>query len=850
MNRIAIGIGAVLFSFSLFATPQPCPSEQWTVGQPVAIYDGNAAVTQVATVDWDEDGKLDVVGIGGGGPVGSRLLWWKGAGDNTFGSPTSVLTAGVTTNIVIADATGDGLDDVILGLQSSSRLYILPATGSGRGAAIEKPIATSPTQIFAINRDLDPEVELFISSSAEQNFTLYDNIASTPNELARISTMQSPEGIVSADLDADGRLDVAVASFPQKAVAVYYGKGTGTTFEVPISLSDVGPSELRIADLDADGKMDLVVGSRSSDPNVDDLVAVYRNPGGRNNFLRTTVRVALPSKLGSQNDTGPIHLADVSGDGVIDLIAGVAPLGTENISWVTTAIGIGDGTFRSPTFLDVLLGPGHPLWPGAITSGDFDHDDDRELVIGGGYDGLFPTTGSCATQVDFYAESPVITVGQDAALYAHVSGFAPTTPAPLGTVNVQEEAITHDTVSADAAGVAAFSIGGLGLGDHPLHAEFSGNTEIAAAISATVNVHVTSESTQTTLTLPAFPAVYGQSFPIQIAVQDLGSQWVTVHVDGMKYQHFTSAAFDKIFEPGSHTIDAKFFGSDSQPPSQSTPVMFDVAKATPTMLKSGALAVRAGTSHSLIFTVNGVSATGSVEITEGTNVIATGSLVNGAVTLTPVLTRGAHDVQATYTGDEHNAGVAQSFTLEVLPNLPLAIEARGLSAAVHVAYVLPADTNPSSLQLFRRIAGTPTWTLVAGWNAGTGIDGSASRGVVYDYQLHASLNNGTPMTSPIDSALLFHDDLLATGIAVKRAHFDQLRLAVNLMRAQAGLAPFEFDATYTSSQLIRASHLSGLRAALAQARQALGMSVPTFSGGGVGTLIQATHIQELRELAR
>ena len=143
-----------------------------------------------------------------------------------------------------------------------------------------------------------------------------------------------------------------------------------------------------------------------------------------------------------------------------------------------------------------------------------------------------------------------------------------------------------------------------------------------------------------------------------------------------------------------------------------------------------------------------------------------------------------------------------------------------------------------------------TWQLVPGWSSATGMDTSVpSVGDVYEYQLNASLNNGTPMTTPIDSALLFQDDLLNAGILVKRAHFSELRSAVNLYRAQAGLPAFEFDASYNES-IVRASHLGGLRTALTQARQTLGMSIPAFTGGGIGTVIQASHVQELRELAR
>ena len=85
---------------------------------------------------------------------------------------------------------------------------------------------------------------------------------------------------------------------------------------------------------------------------------------------------------------------------------------------------------------------------------------------------------------------------------------------------------------------------------------------------------------------------------------------------------------------------------------------------------------------------------------------------------------------------------------------------------------------------------------------------------------------------------------------VKSKHFTELRTAVNLWRAHAGLAPFQFSHTVTAAALIRASHIAELRAALTEARAMLAMTTPAFTGAGAGTTILASHVQEIRELAR
>ena len=469
--------------------------------------------------------------------------------------------------------------------------------------------------------------------------------------------------------------------------------------------------------------------------------------------------------------------------------------------------------------------------------------------------GLFRPPARARRRSTFDSATPVITLGHDARLRALVSGFASDTPAPYGTVTFREGATLLGSSPVGADGKATLTVPGLTLGDHLLTAEFSGNTQIAAATSAVFTQKVTNLTSQTVLTLPAEPAVYGQPYAADIDVfGGLGQYpFVVVTLDGVEITHYTYNPFPITSDPGNHTISALFGGEFGKPASEAAPVMFNIAKGTAVMAKTGALAVAAGTAHSFTFNVTGSGAMGpggSVQLIEGTTVIGSGALLNGLVTINVTLTRGAHEVRAVYSGDSRYLDLTQNFTLEVLPDQPFVIEARGLTGGVHIAYLLPANTNVNSLQLFRRPAGDPTWVLVPGWNQATGMDTSVpSQGVVYEYQLNASLNNGTPMTTPPDSALLFRDDLLNAGILVKRFHFAELRSAVNLYRAQAGLPAFEFDVSYTEST-VRASHLSGLRTALTQARQTLGMSVPSFTGGGIGTTILASHIQELRELAR
>ncbi|HEV7923227.1 MAG TPA: carboxypeptidase regulatory-like domain-containing protein [Thermoanaerobaculia bacterium] len=195
-----------------------------------------------------------------------------------------------------------------------------------------------------------------------------------------------------------------------------------------------------------------------------------------------------------------------------------------------------------------------------------------------------------------------------------------------------------------------------------------------------------------------------------------------------------------------------------------------------------------------------------------------------------------------------NLFVALTHGFTYAANAPI-IDARGLQSGIAVHAELPGGTSAATL--YRRPAGTSSWAAVSGWTPQGELDPSGPlRGVVYEYRVEA-LVAGNAVSSNVDYALLFTDDpVLAGGTVVRGVHLDELRLLVNAMRAAGGLAPFNFDASY-SQLVIRATHLAGLRTALAEARQRLGLSAPQFSGTiAAGALIRGADVQELREQAR
>ncbi len=802
-----------------------CPSVEWTLQHEHATAD---TTWSMVVVDYDEDDIPDLVyvesAVGGG-----RLLTRRGVGDGTFEAPLTIPDPAYGP--AAADFDGDGHVDLAV-IRPGGAFAILPGTGSGFGALQSYSPDYYVTQIMAGNYDSDAAMELVALSSVQDIFVFYDNDGGDFVEAQRVPTGPLPVAAAVADFDGDGRYDVAIGDATAKTVSVHFRNVDGT-FAPPATMpAGDRPMDVAAGDINGDGKLDFAVSQWT-----DATVRLYSNAGSRQ-FTQTTLSLVPPNALGGYGGQR-IAIRDFNADGHLDLLA--------NGGGLTTFIGAGDGTFLTPT------------WPFTATTllavADLDIDGVLD-VITNSYLKQAIFNASCATQVYAYTRSRTISIGQDAKIEVAISGFGTTSPPDRGTVTIGDV-----TVAVDANGRASLAVPGLALGTHQLTAAFSGNSALSAANAAPVTIVVTTRTTQTILFTNSSPAVYGTAWPVLVKVTSPPDTFLLgpylLENDGVPISHTVNEGTLQLqFDPGPHTLRARYEGGISgNPPSESPLLEMTALKATPTFVSSGTLTVRTGTAHALLFSLSGPAGTstptGTLQWFEGNSLLATTTLVDGSASVTlPVLARGAHDINVTYSGDTKFLNAARNVTVQVLPNVPLFIEARALPAGMHIAYVLPSNTTATDL--YRRVAGTTTWQWVSNWNRTTGLDPDVlPRGVVYEYQLDALLSTGTLLVSNIDSAILFTDDLLAIGTAIKREHFVHLQQAVNEVRGMASLPPFNFEAGFGTSAIVRASHINGLRTALNQARSALGMTMTTFPSATAGaTKILASDIQQLRELAR
>ena len=174
--------------------------------------------------------------------------------------------------VALADLNGDGKQDLIVANTDSRVISIRFGDGAGRfGAARAVASGNSPSSLAVADLNRDGNLDLAVGTQADDRgrfrpgLTIMLGNGAGGFRRAVGSPMAVPGGpssVAVADLNADGRLDVAVANSDAGSVTVLLGNGAGAFRPATDSPFPVrSPTELAAADVNGDGKPDLAVAS-------------------------------------------------------------------------------------------------------------------------------------------------------------------------------------------------------------------------------------------------------------------------------------------------------------------------------------------------------------------------------------------------------------------------------------------------------------------------------------------------------------------------------------------------------------------------------------------------------------
>ena len=228
--------------------------------QPRIVATGFELPIYTVAADVNHDGKLDLVVDDNG--IDSGILAALGNGDGTFQPPTRY--AVVTTfpgQPVVADFNGDGNLDIAAPDSFAADAVILLGNGDGTFRTGVTVTTGSEPGFGSIGADFnkDGKVDLLFTDSGDTNFSLLlGNGDGTFQPVKFISTgTASPEPNALASGDVNGDGNPDfLFSTYEGQVRVFLGNGDGT-FRSPIN-SESSLNAEQLADINGDGKLDLV----------------------------------------------------------------------------------------------------------------------------------------------------------------------------------------------------------------------------------------------------------------------------------------------------------------------------------------------------------------------------------------------------------------------------------------------------------------------------------------------------------------------------------------------------------------------------------------------------------------
>jgi uncharacterized repeat protein (TIGR01451 family) len=737
--------------------------------------------------------------------------------------------------------------------------------------------------------DFNKDGRVDVATAGGYNDKVYISLGAGDGTLlaATTFTVENPSGLAYGDLDRDGNLDlVAVSDSYDAKVWVLAGQGDGT-FASAVSY-DAGAAvylyRVATADVNQDGNLDVITIDNYYS-GTEDMYVLLGNGDG-------TLQPSSSTELGQQ--VGNWILSDVNADSIDDFLylaganlhvmrgngngtfqtAVTSPL-PGSASAITTGDFDGDGT-RDIAAVDynevfVLLGNGDGTFAAgasfstgysssSITTGDINADGKLDVITGGGYVSTLLGNGDGTLQpaISYYGDGYWVDVadfnadGRADLVYTHYSGVR----IRLGGCPDLQITKTHSgNFYGGSTGTYSITVSNVGAGSTTGPVTITDT--LPAGLTATSYYSYDSSCTLATNTLTCtragalLPGDYQWTISLDVTVSASAPTSVT-NVATLSGGGDTNPANNSASDPTTiiHVPDlviTKTHAGTVWTPGQNGTYTITVGNIG-TGKTSGLVSVTDQLPYGMSpVSMSGPGWTCSVLTCTRSDALAPTALYPP---ITLVVSIGAGASSTNNRASVAGAGERNIYNNSVndytrILTAPSSVVATATTSSQVAVTWWPTYGEQPVYEVFRSTGNGP-YVQVGSTLGTTFYDNAVAANTVYLYQVRKKEGSVVGPFSARDwaSTLVYTDDpIVARSTRIKRIHIEQLRAAVNQVRASVGLPAAVFTDPSLAGLVVKKIHIAQLRIAVNDARVQAGLGGIAFNDS---TSIMAAHINDLR----
>ncbi len=343
---------------------------------------GTATDALLVGAPFDDDGGTDRGAV--------WVLFLEGAPGNTVYSGTSSLTGRPGRSAIVIPPPPPGDDEIdepiiVVPILSTNHVHVEQATADPGGGAVfdsvgDFPTGDAPAQASTVDFNADQDTDAVTANSGDGTFSYLAGIGNgtfATHVDVDLPFDGTPISIGTADFDADGKADVAVAG--DAGVTIFLGNGAGGfAFQdfVPVALL----TDLTVGNVDGDADADIVVASgaiATSAATEQGFATVLLNDG--------TGNFAAGMTFASGHAVASVLLGSLDPGTTVDALLAVhefeASPGADPVGKLLLFLGDGAGNFAPsgvfPGWVTTKAKGFHPTYG---TLADIDHDNLLDAV--------------------------------------------------------------------------------------------------------------------------------------------------------------------------------------------------------------------------------------------------------------------------------------------------------------------------------------------------------------------------------------------------------------------------------------------------------------------------------------